>query len=77
MSKRGNWKIKFEMEEQLTSDADDPCKPQKEITYIIARAISSIPPQLEGLKIVDYQILCNGKEQPEAACLHERWQQRK
>lgn len=67
--RRGNWKIYFEIKEALTDAEDDPCALQQAITRIIARAIGSIPPQLEGLKIVDYHIYFECKEQPEAECL--------
>ncbi|MEA1997738.1 MAG: hypothetical protein U9N61_00220 [Euryarchaeota archaeon] len=68
------WKVSFEMKESIV-DQPEPssrCRVQQEITRTIGRAIGSIPPQLEGLKIVNYQIQCDDKEQPEAACLELR-----
>ena len=73
------WQVCFELEERgITNPAPTSrgrCITQREITHIVARAIGSIQPQVEGLQVTDYHILCNDKEQPEAACLELTKQQ--
>jgi hypothetical protein len=70
------WQITFEMEERQTTseqEEEDKSGQQREITHVIARAIASIPAQLENLRVTDYHIVRAGKEQPEADTLHSRW----
>jgi hypothetical protein len=70
------WQIAFELEERQTTceeEEEDKSGQQREITHVIARAIASIPAQLENLRVTDYRIVRAGKEQPEADTLHTRW----
>jgi len=70
------WKVDFEMEETLsttTEEADTLTQHQREITHAIARGISAIVTTDKHLKIVDYRILKNGREQPEADALYIKW----
>lgn len=63
------WVLKLILDETPTASTEDELITQLERTRAIGRAASSLQAQLDGLKIVDYRIHCDGIEQPSAESL--------
>lgn len=68
--KTKRWVLKLILDEQPPEGAEDVgLITQLELTRAIGRAASSLEAQFDGLKVVDYRIHCNGREQPEVESL--------
>ena len=65
------WEVDFKMTEadSYPNEDEDPNTMQREITHAIGRTIGLIAKQYRSLNVTDHHIYCNGKEQPEVACL--------
>ena len=63
------WVLKLILDETPTASTEDELIAQLELTHAIARAASSLEAQFDGLKIVNYCIHCNDREQPSVGSL--------